>query len=190
MKPPFSPHKVVFLDRDGVINRDSPAYIKNWGEFDFLPGSLDALRRLSAAGFTAIVISNQSAVNRKLMNLETLLDMHRKMSAVVSENGGHITDVFFCPHRPDEGCGCRKPQPGLIRQACNKHGIDVKKAIMVGDSATDMACARNAGCAAAVLVKTGNGVKALGDLARRGLFVDFVAEDLADASDWILTEVE
>lgn len=189
MKPPFSPHKVVFLDRDGVINRDSPAYIKTWGEFEFLPGSLDALRRLSAAGFTVIVISNQSAVNRRLMDLEALLDMHRKMRAVVSANGGYITDVFYCPHRPDEGCGCRKPQPGLILKACRKHGIDVKKVIMIGDSTKDMVCARNAGCAAAVLVKTGNGVKSLGDLSRQGLAIDFVAEDLADATDWILTAI-
>ena len=187
MKPLSAPQKVIFLDRDGVINRDSPAYIKDWNEFVFLPGSLAALQRLAAAGFTTIIISNQSAVNRRLMRLETLLDIHRRLQGAVTASGGHIADVFFCPHRPDEGCDCRKPQPGLIRQACHRHGLDVNKSFMIGDSAKDIECARNAGCAAAILVKTGNGMKALKILAHRGISIDFVAEDLADASDWILT---
>ncbi|MGA9478920.1 MAG: HAD-IIIA family hydrolase, partial [Desulfobacterales bacterium] len=107
MKPPNANDKVVFLDRDGVINRDSPAYIKSWAEFDFLPGSLLALRRLTVAGFTLIILSNQSAVNRGMLSLETLLDMHRRLQADVAAAGGCITDIFFCPHRPEEGCACR-----------------------------------------------------------------------------------
>ena len=186
MKPPNANDKVVFLDRDGVINRDSPAYIKSWAEFDFLPGSLVALRRLTAAGFTLIILSNQSAVNRGMLSLETLLDMHRRLQADVAAAGGCIADIFFCPHRPEEGCACRKPLPGLLRQACRQHGIDPSQTIMIGDSVKDIECARNAGCAAAILVKTRNGMKALKILAHRGISIDFVAEDLADASDWIL----
>ena len=189
MKPISTLQKVVFLDRDGVINRDSPTYIKNWNEFEFLPGSLEALQHLAAAEFTTIIISNQSAVNRGLIDLETLFDIHRRLKEAVAACGGHIADVFFCPHRPDEGCDCRKPKPGLIRQACHKYAIEAQKTVMIGDSAKDIECARNAGCAAAVLVKTGNGINALEILDRKGITIDFAAENLADASDWILSRM-
>ena len=189
MKTTLSKHKVVFLDRDGVINRDSPAYIKNWTEFEFLPGSLAALQRLTAAGFTLIVLSNQSAVNRGLLSLETLLAMHRRLQAEVAAAGGCIVDIFFCPHRPEEGCPCRKPLPGLVRQACDKHGIDPSQAIMIGDSVKDIECARNAGCSQALLVKTGNGLSAAATLIRRGVPIAYVAEDLRDAAEWILNRI-
>jgi D-glycero-D-manno-heptose 1,7-bisphosphate phosphatase len=179
--------KVVFLDRDGVINKDSPAYIKDWKEFEFIPDSLEALQRLAAANITTIIISNQSAVNRGLMDLETLLDIHRRLKESVTASGGHIEDIFFCPHRPDEKCICRKPQTGLIRQACRRYNIDVKKTIMVGDSVRDIECARNAGCAAAVLVKSGYGREAADILTRKGISIDCIAEDLAAAIDWILS---
>jgi D-glycero-D-manno-heptose 1,7-bisphosphate phosphatase len=179
LNPSSSSNKVVFLDRDGVINRDSPAYIKSWAEFDFLPGSLVALRRLTTAGFTLIILSNQSAVNRGILRLETLLDMHRRLQADVAAAGGCITDIFFCPHRPEEGCACRKPLPGLLRQACSQHGVSVK----------DIECARNAGCSQALLVKTGNGLSAAATLERMGIPVAYVAEDLRDAADWILSRV-
>jgi D-glycero-D-manno-heptose 1,7-bisphosphate phosphatase len=189
LKPLSSGDKVVFLDRDGVINRDSPAYIKSWAEFDFLPGSLSALRRLTAAGYTLIILSNQSAVNRGILRLETLLDMHRRLQADVAAAGGCITDIFFCPHRPEESCACRKPLPGLLRQACSHHGIDPSQTIMIGDSVKDIECARNAGCRQALLVKTGNGLGAAATLERRGIPVAYVAEDLRDAADWILNRI-
>jgi len=189
LKPPNANAKVVFLDRDGVINRDSPAYIKSWAEFDFLPGSLVALRRLTAAGFTLIILSNQSAVNRGMLSLETLLDMHRRLQADVAAAGGCITDIFFCPHRPEEECACRKPLPGLLRQACSQHGIDPSQTIMIGDSAKDIECAHNAGCRQALLVKTGNGLSAAAALERSGIPVAYVAEDLRDAADWILNGI-
>jgi D-glycero-D-manno-heptose 1,7-bisphosphate phosphatase len=189
LKSPNANDKVVFLDRDGVINRDSPAYIKSWAEFDFLPGSLLALRRLTAAGFTLIILSNQSAVNRGMLSLETLLDMHRRLQADVAAAGGCITDIFFCPHRPEEGCACRKPLTGLLRQACRQHGIDPSQTIMIGDSVRDIECAHNAGCRQALLVKTGNGLSAAAALERRGIPVAYVAEDLRDAADWILNGI-
>jgi D-glycero-D-manno-heptose 1,7-bisphosphate phosphatase len=189
LKPPISEDKVVFLDRDGVINRDSPTYVKSWAEFDFLPGSLVALRRLTDAGFTLIILSNQSAVNRGLLRLETLLDMHRRLQAEVAAEGGYITDIFFCPHRPEEGCDCRKPLPGLLRQACSRHGIDPYQAIMIGDSVKDIECAHNAGCRQALLVKTGNGLSAAATLERKGIPVAYVAEDLRDAANWILSRI-
>jgi len=178
--------KVVFLDRDGVINRDSPAYIKSWDEFEFLPGSLEAIKLLTQAGFTVIVITNQSIIGRGMVPPEILSHTHRRMSEAVAAHGGSLHDIFFCPHRPDEGCGCRKPAPGLILQARDAYDIDLSGAVMVGDSAKDIECARNAGCGVGVLVRTGKGPAAISALEEKGILPDHQAADLLDAARWIL----
>jgi D-glycero-D-manno-heptose 1,7-bisphosphate phosphatase len=178
--------KVVFLDRDGVINRDSPDYIKSWDEFAFLPGTLEALRLLSEAGCGLIVITNQSIINRGMVPLAVLEDTHRRMKAAVAEAGGRILDIFFCPHRPDERCDCRKPKPGLIRQACRRHGIDPAFGVMVGDSAKDILCGHNAGCGHTILVRTGNGERAEQELAGGRIRPGEVVADLLAAARSIL----
>ena len=179
-------HKVVFLDRDGVINRDSPDYIKRLEEFEFLPGSLEALRRLTERGFTCMVITNQSAPARGLMTPEALAAIHRRLCADVATAGGRILDIFTCPHLPADGCSCRKPQPGLLYAAQRKYGIDFSSAAMIGDSAKDIECALNAGVRTTVLVQTGNGEKAAREFSARGLCPDFIAQDLNRAVDWIV----
>ena len=157
--------KVIFLDRDGVINHDSPDYIKSWAEYEFLPGSLEALASLSEAGYTLIVITNQSIIGRGMVPLEVLQDIHQRMRQAVAEAGGRIYDILYCPHRPDEHCDCRKPEPGLILQAQARHRIDLSEAIMIGDNAKDVECGRRAGCGATILVRTGSGPQAEKELA-------------------------
>jgi D-glycero-D-manno-heptose 1,7-bisphosphate phosphatase len=188
VKKTINQQKVVLLDRDGVINRDSPAYIKSWDEFEFLPGSLEALKLLHQDGFTTIIITNQSAIGRGMITSEILEGMHRRMSETVRSHGGRIEDIFYCPHRPDEGCDCRKPKTGLIDQARKKYSLILSGAMMVGDSAKDIECARNAGCRAAILVKTGNGRQAENQLRERKIPIDYLAEDLLDAVNWIISE--
>ncbi|WP_152972084.1 D-glycero-beta-D-manno-heptose 1,7-bisphosphate 7-phosphatase [Desulfatitalea tepidiphila] len=178
--------KVIFLDRDGVINRDSPDYIKTWDEFQFLPGSLEALRLLSQAGFRLIVITNQSIIGRGMVPLRVLEETHRKLKAAVSATGGDILDIFYCPHRPDEACDCRKPAPGLIQQACRRYGIDPVDSVMIGDSVKDMLCGCNAGCGTTILVRTGNGLRAEKELAELHIRPDMVAADLLDAARYLL----
>ena len=178
----------VFLDRDGVINHDSPDYIKSWAEFRFIPGSREAIARLTEKGITVIVITNQSAVNRGMVSLETLTQMHDRMCRAVADGGGRIADIFYCPHRPDENCSCRKPRPGLIRAAQRRHGLDLSRAVMVGDSAKDIRSGRAAGCGRSVLVETGNGKHACRELAAAGESPDHVAADLDRAASWILNQ--
>lgn len=178
--------KVVFLDRDGVINRDSPDYIKSWSEFEFLPGSLEALKLLTLNGFAAIIITNQSVINRKMVSEKVLDYMHTMMKEVVKSLGGQIKDVFFCPHVPEDRCSCRKPNPGLIFKAKQKYRIDIATSVMVGDSAKDIECARNAGCGHAVLVKTGNGDEAEKILKEKSINPDLIARDLLEAVGWII----
>jgi D-glycero-D-manno-heptose 1,7-bisphosphate phosphatase len=178
--------KVVFLDRDGVINRDSPDYIKSWSEFEFLPGSLEAITLLTLNEFATIIITNQSVINRKMVSRKELEYMHTMMKKAVTSNGGQITDIFYCPHVPEDRCSCRKPNPGLILKAKQKYRIDIAASVMVGDSAKDIECARNAGCGYAVLVKTGNGDEAEKILKEKSIFPDLIARDLLEAVGWIL----
>ncbi len=177
---------VVFLDRDGVINRDSPDYIKNWPEFEFLPGSLAAIANLTLKGFTIILITNQSMINRGISTREDLEHMHAMMIREVESAGGKISDIFYCPHAPVENCACRKPKPGLIHAAQEAWRIDLDSAHMVGDSPKDIECAINAGCGRAILVKTGNGASAAKVLQRKGIPPDYIAENLFDAANWII----
>lgn len=177
--------KVIFSDRDGVINRDSPDYIKNWSEFEFLPGSIEAIRYLTVHGFNTIVITNQSMINRKISSEKDLRYMHSMMKKAVISAGGEIRDIFFCPHAPDEECDCRKPKPGLIYQAQQAHQIDLKHACMIGDSAKDIECGRNAGCGRVVLVRTGNGIAAEKILTEKNIVPDHIAENLYEAAQWI-----
>ncbi len=177
--------KVVFLDRDGVINKDSPDYIKNWSEFEFLPGSRQALEKLFLGGFAAIIITNQSMINRKMVSRDALADIHARMKAAVRSGGGLIKDIFFCPHTPDEHCNCRKPKPGMIFWAKETYRIKIDSAYMIGDSAKDIECAHNAGCGHAILVKTGNGTQAEKILTQKNIYPDHVAADLLAAVNWI-----
>lgn len=179
--------KTVFIDRDGVINRDSPDYIKSRAEFHFLPGSLEAFKLLQQQGLCAIVITNQSVIARKLTTAEELRLIFETMTSDIEQAGGHVTDIVFCPHIPSDNCRCRKPAPGMIFTARDRHGIALEHAVMIGDSAKDMLCAENAGVGLKILVKTGNGLKAQAELAAQGTRVDHVAEDLLDAVKWIIS---
>jgi len=135
----------VFLDRDGVINVDRRDYVKSWDEFQFLPEVFEALRILAERGFRVVIITNQSAVNRGLMTLDDLNEIHAKMLEEIRSHGGDIEAIYFCPHRPDEDCGCRKPKPGLVRQAAADLGIDLARSYLVGDSDKDVELARSLG---------------------------------------------
>lgn len=178
----------VFLDRDGVINRDSPDYITAWDQFVFLPGSLEAIGRLTDAGRIVMVITNQSAVGRGMMDTATLETMHRNLRQAVAAQGGRIEAFFFCPHHPDDGCACRKPKPGLIAQAQRQYRLDLARATMIGDSARDIECGIRAGCGQTILVQSGLH-DARPQLDAQGLHPDWVAADLAAAVDWLLARL-
>ncbi|MFO8083077.1 MAG: D-glycero-beta-D-manno-heptose 1,7-bisphosphate 7-phosphatase [Desulfobacterales bacterium] len=147
--------KVVFLDRDGVINFDSLSYIKNLEEFIFIPGSLSAICKLSRYGYSVFVITNQSGIARKLIAKHELDKIHHYLIDSIHKAGGSLGGIYFCPHHPDQGCNCRKPRPGLIHQAAKENHIDIFSSIMIGDKYTDIECARRAGCKCAYFVMTG-----------------------------------
>ena len=179
----------VFLDRDGVINRDSPDYIKCRAEFHPLPGSLGAIARLTQLGVRVIVVTNQSVINRGMVPPAELAAIHDRLRRSVADHGGRITDIFFCPHRPDEGCNCRKPKPGLILSARERYAIDLARSVMVGDSPKDILAGKAAGCGQTVLVQTGNGKTAIEALTAENQRPDHVAADLAAAVQWIIDRI-
>jgi D-glycero-D-manno-heptose 1,7-bisphosphate phosphatase len=178
---------VIFLDRDGVINYDSSNYIKCWKEYAFLPGSKAAIADLTQAGYTLILITNQSIIGREMVLPAVLDDIHRRMGQAVADAGGRIIDIFYCPHHPNDHCDCRKPEPGLIFQAKEKHGIDLPQTIMIGDNAKDVLCGQNAGCGATILVRTGNGREAEQALAKMQIAPTTVTDDLGSAAQLLLS---
>ncbi|MCP3940141.1 MAG: D-glycero-beta-D-manno-heptose 1,7-bisphosphate 7-phosphatase [Desulfobacteraceae bacterium] len=180
----------VFLDRDGVINQDSSAYIKSPDEFHFIPKSCEAISLLTHHGFNVILITNQSAIGRKMITQRVLDTIFDKLKTGVTKAGGHIMDIFFCPHTPDAGCDCRKPLPGMITRAQNIYNLDPDHCMMVGDSAKDIECGLAGGCAKTLLVATGNGEKARKTLAAKGIFPDFYGKDLFEAALWIIRHVK
>lgn len=148
-------HPLVILDRDGVLNEDSDAYIKTPEEWIPLPGSARAVARLNSAGHKVVVATNQSGLARGYFDAETLAAIHGKMHRHLAGQGAHLDGVYVCPHGPNDGCDCRKPLPGLIDQIIRDHG-DVTHAPMVGDSLRDLQAGAERGCRP-VLVLTGKG---------------------------------
>lgn len=139
-------HKAVFLDRDGLINRQAPEhdYIKSWADFRFLPGVSEAVRRLNEAGYLVLVVTNQRGVARGIMTMEAVNEIHETMCRELAKAGAHIHKVFVCPHESGT-CTCRKPDIGLFLQAEREFEIDKRKSWMVGDSDSDVEAGRKYG---------------------------------------------
>jgi D-glycero-D-manno-heptose 1,7-bisphosphate phosphatase len=179
--------RLVILDRDGVINRESPDFIRAPGEWLPIPGSIHAISALNRAGFTVVVASNQSGVGRGLFSAETLTTIHARMTQTVEAAGGRLAGIFYCPHRPEDGCDCRKPLPGLLRQIEGRFGVTLAGVPCIGDSHRDLEAAWQVG-ARAILVRTGNGA-----LTEQGLEAGAAVEvftDLAAAARQLIEERE
>lgn len=146
--------KLVILDRDGTINRASDEFVKSPEEWHPLPGALDAISRLNHAGFHVVLATNQSGLGRGLFDMAALNSVHAFMLKSLAAAGGRIDAIFYCPHAPDEGCACRKPEPGLLHQIQERYGMPLQGVPYVGDSLRDMQAAKAAGCAPH-LVRTG-----------------------------------
>ncbi|HJP07212.1 MAG: D-glycero-beta-D-manno-heptose 1,7-bisphosphate 7-phosphatase [Proteobacteria bacterium] len=181
---------LVIVDRDGVINFDSDAYIKSVAEWVAIPGSLEALARLSRAHYRVVVATNQSGIARGLYTMETLNRIHQKMTNSLREHGGRIDAIFFCPHGPDDQCACRKPQPGLLYEISERLNAPLAGVPLVGDSLRDLQSAAAVG-ALPVLVRSGKGlraVQALNEAQASGTLGEVpVYDDLAAFTDDLLS---
>lgn len=182
--------KVIFLDRDGVINKfpGKGEYVKKWSEFQFLSGVFPSLRRLKEAGWRIFVISNQSGIGKGLYSQEELNSITQNMLCILKKEGIELDGTYFCPHKKEDACQCRKPNTGLLIRALydariNKEMID--RSYFIGDSRRDMLAGKKFGCVT-ILVLGGEeeieGIQAWGEKP------DFIARDLEEASEYILQE--
>lgn len=174
--------KLLILDRDGVINQDSDAYIKTLDEWIPIPGAIEAIARLSRAGWTVAVATNQSGLARGYYDQAALEAMHARLRQLVAEQGGEVGLIVHCPHGPDDGCDCRKPEPGMLRQIAAHYRAALDGVWFVGDSSGDLAAARAVGCQP-VLVKTGKGQRTLAKPLPAGTLV---FDDLAAVAAQLL----
>lgn len=174
----------VFLDRDGVINVNRPDYVKSWEEFVFLPGVFEPLRLLAQSNRVIVIISNQAAIGRGLVERKTVEDINRRMVEEIRHGGGRIDAVFFCPHHPDQNCDCRKPRPGQLVRAANELDLDLARSCFIGDAVSDVEAGLAVGCSP-ILVLTGRGREQLRLLKQRGYGNIPVVRDLAEAVEHV-----
>ncbi len=182
--------KVIFLDRDGVINKDpggwtEHSYVTRWSDFHFLPGAKDAVRKLTEAGYEIIIVSNQAGIDRGYFSMDTLKEITDNMLREIFSHGGKINSVHYCPHKPEEECGCRKPATGLFKKAAEKIGINFKECFFIGDGSTDIAAGKKIGCRTILLLSGKSNLEDVKDWEHKP---DFIKKDLLEAVNWILND--
>ncbi len=177
--------KLIILDRDGVINEDSNEFIKTPDEWIALPGSLEAIAKLSKAGYVVVVATNQSGLGRGLFDIMTLNAIHQKMQNAVKAAGGLIEAIFFCPHTTNDNCDCRKPRQGMFSTIAERFDTSLEDVPSVGDSLRDLQAAFLAGCTP-ILVLSGKGKQTLenGGLPPKTLIFD----NLSAVADHLLSQ--
>lgn len=173
--------RAIFLDRDGVICENRADYVKSWAEFAFIPEALTSLQALSQLNLPIVVVTNQSAVGRGIMAEETVHDIHQRMLAEISRNGGRVDKVYYCPHQPQANCACRKPKAGMLEQAAAELGINLSQSYMVGDALTDIQAGHQAGCQT-FLVLSGRGRAQLPKLLETMTGCFTIGQHLADVT--------
>lgn len=168
-------YKVIFLDRDGVINKPAPPhdYIKSWEEFEFLPEAIEGLKILYDLGYKLVIVTNQRGIARGMLTWDNLNEIHENMQEVLKENGVIIDHIFVCPHSETDNCDCRKPKDGLLRKIEEYYEVDKEHSYMVGDSLADMESGRNY---KATTIKVG---------IESSSFIDFDFNNLEEFSKWL-----
>lgn len=151
----------VFLDRDGVLIENRSGYVRDWSQVTIFPDAAPALTTLAASGFKIILVTNQSAVGRGLISLQTANQINQELIDMIRLQGGHVDAVYLCPHHPNDDCPCRKPKPGLILQAANELSLDLVRSWIVGDAWSDLLAGQAAGLNNVAMVKTGRGADQL-----------------------------
>jgi D-glycero-D-manno-heptose 1,7-bisphosphate phosphatase len=177
---------VVFLDRDGVIIENRSDYVKSWQEVHFLPGVFEVLRRLGQSEYSLVLVTNQSVVGQGITALDEVIQINEQVLAEIKARGGRIDASYLCPHRADERCDCRKPEPGMLLKAATELELDLERSYMVGDAVTDIKAASAAGVRG-ILVLTGRGRDQMALLAAEEVDC-LVMADLEAAANYILAQ--
>ncbi len=185
----------IFLDRDGTINEELE-FISSPDDVVLIPRSAEAIREANQLGLKVFVITNQSGIARGFIKEEELVKVHNKLVELLNNAGAHLDAIYFCPHHPEFGeppykieCDCRKPNSGMLRQAEKEYNIDLKKSFVVGDRIIDVQTAHAVG-ATGILVLTGYGKNQIEEIQKNNIKIDYIAEDLYDAMQFIKTKIK
>ncbi len=180
------PKPAIFLDRDGVMNINRPDDVKSWAEFEWIPGSLEAIAAITKSGYPIFVITNQRAIANKSMTIADLENIHQHIREDVAAVGGEITAFYYCPcAEVKKRCPCQKPKPYMLKKAAKEYNIDLAHSWMIGDKASDIIAGIKAGCQA-ILVLTGEGHGERGIGALGEIMPTCFQDDLAKAVTWLL----
>lgn len=180
--------KAVFIDRDGVINKDPGGwtkynYVTRWSEFNFLPGVFEAFKKLNRSGMKAVIISNQAGVSKGYFSKKDLDAVTARMTDEIVKNGGRIEKVYYCTHKDEDNCHCRKPKAGLLEMAGKELGIELNGSYFIGDTKTDVMAGRLAGCRT-VAVLSGKATEE--EMKKWSAKPDYIFKDLLEAVGWLI----
>lgn len=176
----------IFLDRDGVLIENRADYVRNWSQVNIFPEAIEALSNPSLEGYKIVIVTNQSAVERGIISINTAVNINDRLIELIHNQGGRMDGAFLCPHIPKSNCDCRKPKPGLILQAANKLSVDLKRSWMIGDAWSDVQAGQAAGVFGTVLVKTGRGIEQLSMSQPIGLGDYLICDNLPHALEVVL----
>lgn len=176
----------IFLDRDGVIIENCSNYVRSWDDVELFPEAIEALAAIRDSAYRIVLVTNQSAVGRGHITMETAAAINDRLLTLIHAAGGRVDEVYMCPHGPDDGCGCRKPLPGLLLRAAEELDIDLPQSVMIGDAVSDIQAGQAAGVRQSVLLRTGRGrdQEQLAAAARLGPYLIF--DNLADALHYLI----
>jgi D-glycero-D-manno-heptose 1,7-bisphosphate phosphatase len=154
-------YPAIFLDRDGVLIENRSDYVRDWSQVKIIPEAISALSRIPANNYKIVIVTNQSAIGRRLMLLKNADEINRRLVDLINRHGGRVDAVYMCPHRPDDNCVCRKPKPGLLLQAAKELSLDLRRSWMIGDAWSDVLAGQKADVRNTILLKTGRGMEQL-----------------------------
>jgi D-glycero-D-manno-heptose 1,7-bisphosphate phosphatase len=175
----------IFLDRDGVIIENKSDYVRDWSQVKMFPEAIQTLSHPALRNYKIVIVTNQSAVGRGLISLETANEINSRLVQFIHHHGGRVDGVFLCPHKPDDHCSCRKPKPGLLLQAAVELSLDLKRSWMIGDAWSDVEAGRAAGVRRAILLRTGRGRDQLLQPRPETITSHFIFDNLSQAIDAI-----
>jgi D-glycero-D-manno-heptose 1,7-bisphosphate phosphatase len=180
-------HPAIFLDRDGVLIENRSDYVRDWSQVKIFPDAIRALSHSAVKNYKIVIVTNQSAIGRGLISLETAKDINGRLVDLIHHYGGQMDAVYMCPHKPDEGCNCRKPKPGLLLQAAKELSLDLRRSWMIGDAWSDVQAGQMAGVRQAILLKTGRGREQLLKSRPENITGHLIFDNLTLAFDAIFT---
>jgi len=176
----------IFIDRDGVVIENRAEYVRDWSQVSIFPEAIRALSNVALERYKIIIVTNQSAVGRGVISLETAVDINDRLVRLIHNMGSRIDGVYLCPHAPEDECNCRKPKPGLLLQAAKDLSLDLKRSWMIGDAWSDVQAGQAAGVLMTFMVKTGRGADQLSLPQPKGVTEFLICDTLPQAIETIL----